>query len=404
VVTQFNIKVNDFRAIREADIVLNGITVVSGENGCGKSTLSQLLYHTFHAQNSLELYARREAYERLRPVRMLIERLSTDGRYAIFTESWEGFAQAMRGLFRTVPDLSTQRYLLLDILRNLGVRVDKPKELSEEQLYNVLGVKVNEILNDIQNRLDRRDNGWLHQELERCFRESAKRKFEIYENENVRLVDNGQGQMVDTWIQDAIYIDTPFCMDYYRNPMFPTVPHWRQLARLMQQEPTIKEQDKLIQTLMTIIRGRIQKEDYGSLVYYPGKRKRGFPVSLCATGLKSLAILYQLLHNGCLSDSTLMVIDEPEVHLHPQWVVEYARMVVLIRKHLGVRFFIASHSPDMISALKHIGAKEKEDVQFYLAERKASRYTYQPLGQSVAPIFKSFNIALDRIEEYGVDE
>ena len=36
-----------FRAINNANIVLDGITVVSGINGCGKSTLSKLLYQTY---------------------------------------------------------------------------------------------------------------------------------------------------------------------------------------------------------------------------------------------------------------------------------------------------------------------------------------------------------------------
>ena len=36
---QIRIKTEHFRAIGKADIIINGITVVAGENGCGKSTL-----------------------------------------------------------------------------------------------------------------------------------------------------------------------------------------------------------------------------------------------------------------------------------------------------------------------------------------------------------------------------
>ena len=41
-----NLRVNTekFRAINKADILIEGITLVAGENGCGKSTLSKLLY------------------------------------------------------------------------------------------------------------------------------------------------------------------------------------------------------------------------------------------------------------------------------------------------------------------------------------------------------------------------
>ena len=77
--------------------------------------------------------------------------------------------------------------------------------------------------------------------------------------------------------------------------------------------------------------------------------------------MKSFAYLFQLIKNGHLDDKTVLMIDEPEVHLHPQWVVVFARLLILIRKSLGVKIVLASHNP----------------------------------------IFNSFNIALERIQQYG---
>lgn len=42
---KLRIKVSDFQSINKADILLNGITVLTGENSSGKSTLSKLLYY-----------------------------------------------------------------------------------------------------------------------------------------------------------------------------------------------------------------------------------------------------------------------------------------------------------------------------------------------------------------------
>ena len=49
--SKFSISVRDVHAIKEAEIDLNGITVLSGENGCGKSTLSKLLYGFIKSYN-----------------------------------------------------------------------------------------------------------------------------------------------------------------------------------------------------------------------------------------------------------------------------------------------------------------------------------------------------------------
>jgi len=67
-----------------------------------------------------------------------------------------------------------------------------------------------------------------------------------------------------------------------------------------------------------------------------------------------------------LSRLDLLIIDEPEAHLHPQWIVEYARILVLLNKKLGVKFMIASHNPDMVSALRYISEKEEilQNVHF----------------------------------------
>lgn len=149
-----------------------------------------------------------------------------------------------------------------------------------------------------------------------------------------------------------------------------------------------------------------EKRTWGEqYVFKQGEQE--FRLTDVATGIKAFAILQLLLKNGHLDDRTLLIIDEPEAHLHPQWVVEYARMVVLLNKHLGVKFFLASHNPDFVSALRYIAEREGvgERTNFYLAEEdESNQFSYRWLGLDVEPIFASFNIALDRISQYGSRE
>ncbi len=59
----------------------------------------------------------------------------------------------------------------------------------------------------------------------------------------------------------------------------------------------------------------------------------------------------------------------------------------------------------MVSAIKHIAEKENvgENLNFYIAEKRSGKYLYdyKHLGREIDPVFASFNIALDRIYQYG---
>lgn len=156
-----------------------------------------------------------------------------------------------------------------------------------------------------------------------------------------------------------------------------------------------------------VIKGEASYEEEIFIDQFLFKRADGKVFNLldCATGVKSFSILQMLLKNGHLNEKTLLIIDEPESHLHPQWVIEYARLIVLINKYFGVRFLLASHNPDMVSAIKHISTKQDviHSTHFYLAKNSSTRYmyTFEDLEQDIEPIFESFNIAFERIEMYG---
>ena len=60
----------------------------------------------------------------------------------------------------------------------------------------------------------------------------------------------------------------------------------------------------------------------------------------------------------------------------------------------------------MISAIRYISEKEGnlDSVNFYLAEKSKEEYCYNYsfLGKDIEPIFESFNIAIDKISQYGI--
>ena len=89
-----------------------------------------------------------------------------------------------------------------------------------------------------------------------------------------------------------------------------------------------------------------------------------------ASGSKAFAILKILLEKGFVNDKTILVLDEPEVHLHPQWQNKFAELLVLLAKELKVKILLTTHSPNFLLALETFEKKYKLNDLFsaYVAE------------------------------------
>ena len=61
---------------------------------------------------------------------------------------------------------------------------------------------------------------------------------------------------------------------------------------------------------------------------------------------------------------------------------------------------VASHDPDMVAAINAMAEAEglSDVTNFYQASKELD--TYANAGNDISAIFQSFNIALDRIDEY----
>jgi predicted ATPase len=184
---------------------------------------------------------------------------------------------------------------------------------------------------------------------------------------------------------------------------------WKLLELLLKPSNNVisMQTKKMLLRIQKLIHGNIKlnEDDFDDEMHFIREDELEISLSEAATGIKSFACIIRLLENGYLDKNTLLIIDEPEAHLHPQWIVEYARILVLLSKELGVRILIASHNPDMVAAIQAIGEKEglKERITFYQAIPTDTmyQYEYKNLGFEVTEIFKSFNIALSRIQDYG---
>lgn len=431
----------DYHAIENAEIELDGITVLSGVNGCGKSTLSRWLYYIVNGAVNLERYLVVDDYggklwKKMEDWRVACMEL---GRGRVSDNPMDSAAnriQQVKGKFMQVVSgeldgmIEEMQELYLDALAFTeeclsGLDDEMPKE-RVERVLKFLDIHIGSdltlsiaLFSQKEREQLQKETEALHQKLgnrpRKLLFEFVQQRFPMDEGvpEELQLEEDSVGIMEQDTVgrllnlKDAIYIDTPMAATEDSSNRI-----WRDLQRrVMDKKHALSpEASSMLEGIGHLIEGEVlmEKNPIGrpDLRYVSKDGQVNIELKQVATGFKTFAYMQRLLENGHLDKNTLLLIDEPEAHLHPQWIVEFARLLVLLNKKLGLKVLLASHNPDMVAALHDIAEKEGvlDTTWFYVAEPSQTsphQFVYKNLGHEIAEIFKSFNIALDRIKEYG---
>ena len=119
-----------------------------------------------------------------------------------------------------------------------------------------------------------------------------------------------------------------------------------------------------------------------------------------ASGIKSFGIIQLLLQANAINERTLLIIDEPENHLHPEWQIKYADILTeLIKDNISI--IINSHSPYMIQALNHFSTKKKllDKTNYYLSKQitNSNMVKFIDVTDNIDVIFKTLAEPLNNI-------
>ena len=107
-------------------------------------------------------------------------------------------------------------------------------------------------------------------------------------------------------------------------------------------------------------------------MYWKKGEQNYAPVNV-ASGIKAFGVLQMLLETQALDESKILIWDEPENHLHPEWQIKFASVLVELAK-AGIPILISSHSPYFIQAVRYFADKlSMNDFVLYLAEGNRRR-------------------------------
>ncbi len=451
--SKYRYQLSDYHAVGKADILLEGITVLSGENGSGKSTLSLWLYYLVNGSRRYEEFVYNVFENNLQTA---LSPMSTTSREILQLMTLAKFPSDLDFSSIMRPSLwfskennvdmnhernmsrmtdfyvkATKQYAIIleEFLNDKTVSKDRQKRVLNQlgfedywldRLPKVVAdtysqralQKLNTYTEQLHSALNKRQPEVLKQAFQTMFGEtdSVPNQIQLFEDD-VALLDNDLVYELYN-LNRAIYIDSPLALS---NRTSHSV-FWEELNKLILEDggEVGATEKKMVRRIEKLLHGRAKRVEKFSLFsndaelhYVDSDNNIEIEVDKTATGFKTFIYLQRLLENGYLTKNTIVLVDEPEVHLHPQWIVEYARLLVLLNKSLGVKFLLASHNPDMVAAIRAIAEREGtlEQTHFYLAERDDStaKYIFKDLGTEIGEIFSSFNIALNRIQMYGTD-
>jgi predicted ATPase len=111
-----------------------------------------------------------------------------------------------------------------------------------------------------------------------------------------------------------------------------------------------------------------------------------------AAGIKYFGLLQRLAENNQLKADQLLIIDEPENHLHPEWQLLLAKLIVNLVNQHKVYVLVNSHSPYMIEALKvYSDMSIKGQTHFYLNKLTNKGIEVKEVTEDLSSLFEALS-------------
>ena len=412
--------------IEHAVIELNGITVIGGENDTGKSTVGKALFSIFDCFYQLRQKIYEERVSSIENILQLVDRNIMIGR--LNREDIIDFSKNL--LQKSEQYLSDRESLKNEIISKFKLNLEKEivlfKEIdvddivekietvfkiSDEMIFHsIVDKKINtEFDNQVLN-INLKSEGSISLEIK-------KELFEISISENSISI-NGIDNSLNT---EAVYIDDPFVLDDVNNKNF-IRRYGNHRFQLMKKFLSTKESENVIEDMVmenkmnrvyeklsAIDIGQITRQKNGKFVYQSKHSDKALNFENISTGLKTFIILKSLLMNGSLEANGTIILDEPEIHLHPDWQLLFAEIIVLLQKEFHMNILLNTHSPYFLRAIQVYSAKYgiTDVCKYYLSEINSNgNAMFTDVTNYVDKIFAKLSKPLQRLEdeEWNIDE
>lgn len=375
-----------------ANIELNGMTVIAGENNTGKSTIGKMLFCVFHAFYKIEEQIREECVKSVIRVlssyysettNRLTRRFDIRSLAMHIVEHKEYFLADRRLIVKEIEeffinqDHNFRRYIEQESIEKLVDRIYMFLKLEESEVQKIIlrkrleaefAMKVGHL-----NNVDKKASVKLKIKGDSI-------DFVVVKNEDIEISN------FMNLNKEIIYMDDPFVLDdlggLQWQILFNEYEHRQDLLRKLANDKNAEEfsvidelvvqkkLERILEKMQGICDGSIMSDDRNAFVYKTDILNGNLEMMNLSTGLKSFVILRRLLQNGKIDENGIIILDEPEIHLHPEWQLKFAEIIILIQKEFNVNILLNTHSPYFLNVIEVYSQKYNigDLCKFYLAD------------------------------------
>lgn len=421
------LRIRNFAKISEADIVIDGITVIAGNNNTGKSTVGKILDAVFNVTNNIVVKMNKARADSLADMlEKELEQVQAKGQ-GYSADRYENSLTIHRFAEELMKEESNLREICRLYLGKLDVVLDR---IEEERVITRIENLITEISQISESNLSQAIYTKYFRDI---FHEQINSLYHRDDNAEITLQIKGKKIQLTFSLDECVksvrelavsstslYIDDPFVLDELNNvySFFTTESsmHKKNIIEKLRDTPEKAVEERVLSELLinkrleeitqlmdTVASGKVLKR-YHYMYQMNGDISKELDVASLSTGLKSFVIIKQLLLNGALNEKDVIVLDEPEIHLHPEWQLIYAEIIVLLQKKFDFHIIVTTHSSHFMEALELFSKKYgiSKRCNYYLADVKEDGAYFENVTDNLSKIYKQMvdpTLLLSRLRE-----
>lgn len=414
------LSLNNVGKINEAVIEINGITSIAGENNTGKSTVGRTLFSVFNSFHDMDIKIDEERTRGVKNVIDLIYQSSASKRLLGFSTR-----RLAKDIIKASEELQDNMQALEAVIIDYIAQYDKNFEMNVQKLNmgewlsrirNLLIIPDEEIFKAVlEKTMDVEFNGQINNIYSD---KSGSIQLQIQDKTiEIRIHDNKVEDINESvpLFAEAIYLDDPFILDDNR-PLFfrrgygimdhkthlkNKLLHSYEEANIVEEIAASNKLDAIYEKISQVCSGEIVRDKHTNLGYQRKDSDKVLDIRNLSAGLKTFVILKELLMNGAIEYNGTIILDEPEIHLHPEWQLIFAELIVLLHKEFGMHILLNTHSPYFLRAIQVYSAKHEvaDRCKYYLAEVSGVNANICDVSDDIDKIYKKLSRPLQKLED-----